>query len=75
MSDAMSRWIAPVSDELPPVPASGRVEGWVRYYEYFHKLNADMQAKCWQACGESFAVGGRCVPGRFGGGALCAPVG
>ena len=22
---------------------TGRVEGWTHYYEYFHKLNADMQ--------------------------------
>ena len=24
-------------------PISTRVEGWTRYYEYFHKLGTDMQ--------------------------------
>eukprot|EP00324_Dicrateria_rotunda_P011361 CAMPEP_0206174372 /NCGR_PEP_ID=MMETSP1474-20131121/51857_1 /ASSEMBLY_ACC=CAM_ASM_001110 /TAXON_ID=97495 /ORGANISM="Imantonia sp., Strain RCC918" /LENGTH=164 /DNA_ID=CAMNT_0053583845 /DNA_START=28 /DNA_END=519 /DNA_ORIENTATION=+ len=28
--------------ESPPAP-SPRVEGWVQYYEYFHRLNEDMQ--------------------------------
>ena len=26
-----------------PAPASKRVEGWTHYYEYFHKLDADIQ--------------------------------
>ena len=30
--------------EQPPAP-SPRVEGWVQYYEYFHKLNDDMQVR------------------------------
>ena len=31
-----------LATEQPPAP-SPRVEGWVQYYEYFHKLNDDMQ--------------------------------
>ena len=25
------------------LPQGTRVEGWTRYHQYFHKLNADMQ--------------------------------
>ena len=24
---------------------SGRMDGWAKYYEYFHKLSSDMQAR------------------------------
>lgn len=43
MNDAQGSGVAAVSSDSNPMPTTGRVEGWVRYYEYFHKLNADMQ--------------------------------
>ncbi len=36
----------PESHATAPTPRSQRMEGWVRYCEYFHMLDADMQVCC-----------------------------
>eukprot|EP00966_Prymnesium_polylepis_P105675 2447543-Prymnesium_polylepis.1 len=41
--------------ESPSSP-SARVEGWVQYYEYFHKLSEDMQVDAASATAAADAI-------------------